>query len=512
MTASDDTQVLLTKAQGLRVVFPECERALEVRRLLTDDERRRLGKNLGRELEEKGFLVYLGLRGERLDGLAVITNEIGKTEPITFIVGANVDGTVRRVAVMVYRETHGGEVAARRFLAQFERKSLADPVELHRDVINVSGATLSATALCSGTRKVLAALDLLCLHTPAAELVAAARSGGAREIALRGADEHDPGPPNDGSPYLLEARRLVMGSELRVVAFTKSPGDAEPVQRALDAADRIDAALSDWRDDSELARVNRAAARGPVAVGETMLDFLVRSDELWRATRGAFDPAIGELVHAWGFRGGEPRRPDERELAALVAEGGFAGVTIDETTRTVAFTRPRVRLDPGAIGKGLAVDAVAAALRASGVTNALVDFGSTQLGLGTGEDGRGWPVAIRSPFNDGDAAADAMVEVIFLRDVACSTSGGYEKFIELGGRRLPHVLDPRSGHPAEQCASATVIASTGARADALSTALFVLGPEEGAATIDAIADAAGLIVPLARSAAAAPTRTSRWPR
>jgi thiamine biosynthesis lipoprotein len=526
-----DGSVLLTKGQALRVVFPRCERTLEVRRMLEHGEKRRLERALHRTLEERGFLVYLGLRAGELDGFAVITNEIGKTEPITFIVGANRDGSVRRAAVMVYRESHGGEVQARRFLSQFEGKSTRDPIELHRDVINVSGATLSAAALCNGTRKSLEVLEELFLHRPPDEIVREARAAGAREFelvqpqaesscspdaadrigpavpALRRQRAGDPDPQHAPISFLasIEARRLVMGSELSVVALSDAPGAFDVVQSALDAAERLDEVLSDWREDSELSSVNRAAGLAPVKVSEPMLDFLEQSSRLWRETQGAFDPAIGELVRAWGFRGGPPRRPDLGELADVLAKSGFAGVAVDPAASTVAFTRARVRLDPGAIGKGMAVDAVAAALRRAGIDNALVDFGSTHVALGGGPDGLGWPVGVRAPDDP-----EGILEVLYLRDRACSTSGGYQKFVELDGERFSHVLDPRTGRPARGCLSATALASTGARSDALSTALFVLGPGDGAGMIEPIADAAGLVA-WQEGGAIALTKTSRWP-
>src|SRR5262249_10130130 len=160
----------------------------------------------------------LGLAGAALDGFAVITNEIGKTEPITFIVGAERRGDgalrVRRVAVMVYRESRGGEVRSKRFLGQFEGKTRDDAIELHRDVVNVSGATLSAGALCNGTRKVLALLDLCVGRRAGDELLRDARARGAKEIELAPDAKADGGGSAAGGP--IEARRLVMGSELRV--------------------------------------------------------------------------------------------------------------------------------------------------------------------------------------------------------------------------------------------------------------------------------------------------------
>jgi len=484
---SDVAEVLLTKVQALRAAFPACDRALEVRRLLAPEEKRTLDATLHRELGEKGFLVYVGLRGEAIDGFAVITNEIGKTEPITMIVAVEPDGRVRRCAVMVYRESHGGEVRSRRFLSQLEGRRLGDPIEIHRDVIHVSGATLSSIALCDGTRKSLALLEQLCLRRDPAAVLADARRDGAKEIALAATEPGDPRLP--ASDPRVEARRLVMGSELAVVACSSDPGAHAAVQSALDAAESLDAVLSDWRDDSELSKVNGAAAAGPLPVSAPLFDFLAQSRELWQQSGGAFDPAIGELVRAWGFRGGAPVRPARELVAALVADGGFGGVALDVERRTVAFTRPRVRLDPGAIGKGMAVDLVVEQLRARGVTNALVDFGSSQRAIGPGEEGDGWPVAIRDP-----ADAARALEVVLLRDASLSTSGGYEKFVVIDGEKLPHLLDPRTGEPARARASATVLAPTAARSDALATALYVLGAEAGAAMIAALPATGGLHV------------------
>ncbi len=498
---SDATEVLLTKAQALRTVFPACDRALEVRRLLAPEEKRTLDATLHRELGEKGFLVYVGLRGGAIDGFAVITNEIGKTEPITMIVAVEPDGRVRRCAVMVYRETHGGEVRSRRFLAQLEGRKLGDPIEIHRDVIHVSGATLSSIALCDGTRKSVALLEQLFLRRDPTIVLADARRDGAKEIALGATEPGDPPPPPAAAPR-IEARRLVMGSELAVVACSADPNAHAAIQEALAAAEALDAVLSDWRDDSELSHVNGAAAGGPIAVSAPLFDFLSQSRELWQQSGGAFDPAIGELVRAWGFRGGTPTRPARELLTTLVADGGFGGVALDAARRTVAFTRPRVRLDPGAIGKGLAVDAVTERLRARGLANALVDFGSSQRAIGPGEEGDGWPVAIRDP-----ADAARALEVVLLRDASLSTSGGYEKFVVIDGEKLPHLLDPRTGEPARGSASATVLAPTAARSDALATALYVLGADAGAAMIAALPATGGLHV----SADGTTVRCGCWP-
>jgi thiamine biosynthesis lipoprotein len=239
----------------------------------------------------------------------------------------------------------------------------------------------------------------------------------------------------------------------------------EAARQALDEADAIEAALTWFRDTSELSRVNREAAAGPVAVGPLLFELLRLCRELHALTGGAFDPASTALSRAWGFLERSPRVPAAEALAAARALSGMDKVELDEAARSVRFTAPGVEVSFGAVGKGWALDRIAASLQERGVARALVSAGgSSQRAWGPDE----WELALEP--------ARRPLGRLFLRDGALATSAAGEQHFEADGRRYGHVLDPRSGWPAEGVRAASVVASEAAVADAVSTAILVAGP------------------------------------
>jgi thiamine biosynthesis lipoprotein len=249
---------------------------------------------------------------------------------------------------------------------------------------------------------------------------------------------------------------------------TLPPEDARHVglaRLALDEMDVIEGQLSWFRETSELSRVNREAGRGPTPVAPGLFALLALCRELHAATGGAFDPATTALSRCWGFLERRPRLPAEEEIAAARAGSGLDKVVVDGLARTVRFAVPGVELSFGAVGKGWALDRVAANLRVRRVPRALVTAGgSSHRGWG----GEAWEIALRPWGED--------LGRLRLRDAALGTSAAGEQGLEVEGRRLGHVLDPRTGRPAEGVRSASVVATEAAVADALSTALVVGGP------------------------------------
>lgn len=155
-------EVLLTREQALREIFPEAVRTVDDRRTLAPPQRSRLEHDLGRRLDDDEIVVTRVLDATgALRGYAVVTEEVGKYRPITFMVGVTPEFTVRDVAVLIYRESRGGDVKRRRFLNQYRGKSLRDPIDVSRDIINISGATISVRSLNAGVKRVLAELVVL---------------------------------------------------------------------------------------------------------------------------------------------------------------------------------------------------------------------------------------------------------------------------------------------------------------------------------------------------------------
>jgi FAD:protein FMN transferase len=279
-----------------------------------------------------------------------------------------------------------------------------------------------------------------------------------------------------------ELNTLVVGREAMAcrfeVAFNAGevPEATELAIAALDLVDGIEERISIYRDSSELARLNAAAAAGWVEVSPDVVDLLTRARELHDRTAGAFDIAAGSIVRAWGFLRRQGRTPSPAELAAATAACGMRWVELDAAAGRVRFLRPGVEINPGAIGKGWAIDRAVESLAAAGVRSVLVHGGQSSVrGRGTqGPDvpGRhGWRVGLRHPLRPGRRLA-----TITLDDRALGTSGSGTQFFIDRGRRLGHILDPRTGLPAEGVISATVLAESAAEADALATALYVLGP------------------------------------
>jgi FAD:protein FMN transferase len=241
-------------------------------------------------------------------------------------------------------------------------------------------------------------------------------------------------------------------------------------RQALDEVDRLEQQLTIFRESSEVSFINRQAADGPVRVEESLFSLLLLCQQLDRETGGAFDITSGPLSRCWGFlkRQGRIPEPDEIEKAKAVVGGDK--LLFDRDSCAIRFTRPGVEINLGSIGKGYALDRIAAMMRER-AREALLSAGSSSFrAIGGGNNG--WTVGVRHPGNK-----ERRLAIVRLRDAALSTSGSEEQFFEYGGKRYGHIIDPRSGMPADRVASVTVIAPAAALTDALATAFYVGGPE-----------------------------------
>lgn len=280
-----------------------------------------------------------------------------------------------------------------------------------------------------------------------------------------------------------EIHALVVGREAMACRFEivfnagEHPQDTEAALAALDLVDDIESRISIYRDSSEFSRLNATAATAWQRVSADTFALLEKAMELSGRTGGGFDIAAGRLVRTWGFLERQGRTPSAHDLATALGASGSRWLELDRVGRRVRFTRPGVELNPGAIGKGWALDRAVDQLVAAGITSCLLHGGSSSVravgrqGPGPRDDHGGWPVGIRHPLRPGVRLA-----TIALTDRALGTSGSGTQFFIDRGRKLGHILDPRTGHPAEGVLSATVLAPTAAEADALATAAYVLGP------------------------------------
>lgn len=269
-------------------------------------------------------------------------------------------------------------------------------------------------------------------------------------------------------PAQVERVVVAMGTMFRVevTAADRATGLAA-TEAAVRAVERIEQRLSAWREDSELSRLNQAPIDEPFALSAELRADLEAAAVWWRATNGAFDPTVGALLAAYDLRGAG-RWPETGALQAARHDTGFAHVAVEGG----AMVRRRaVQFDTGAFGKGLALDAAAAAARAAGASAATLDFGGQVLVSGGGADVRA-SLAIADPRDRRRAALRLEIP-----GGSVATTGNSEHGRTVDGRRLGHILDPRTGRPAEDFGSVTVWCADAGAADALSTALFVMGPD-----------------------------------
>ncbi len=268
-----------------------------------------------------------------------------------------------------------------------------------------------------------------------------------------------------GATHWIRVQRPAMACRFEVLLDSADAALVPAARAALDEVDRIEAALSWFRGTSELSLLNREGARGPVVVSPELFTLLRLCGELQVLSGGAFDPTSTPLSRAWGFLARQGQKPPPEEIEQARPSVGWEHVVLDEREHSVRFARPDLELNLGSVGKGWALDRVAAGLRAAGVTRALLSAG--------GSSQRAWG---RDPWEVALTSSGETLARLHLREAALGTSGAGEQHFELDGRRYGHLIDPRSGWPAEGVRSATAIAGEAAVADARATAFFIGGP------------------------------------
>ncbi len=292
--------------------------------------------------------------------------------------------------------------------------------------------------------------------------------------------------PATGLPPMTGGDRQLMGSPWHIgISGARDPAAARAaIERAFDEVARLESLLSEWRPTSEISRVSAAAGGAPARVGPELLACVKASLEVARWSDGAFDISWASLRGLWDFsRDSAHVPPTPDAVRARLPLWNYRNILVDEAASTIALRRAGMALGLGGVAKGYALDRVAEILVAAGFPDFVV-FGGGQVLVGGKRGGRGWRVGIQHPRTPERYFAFVEVE----GPASVSTSGDYEHSWEHEGRRYHHILDPRTGFPSERSASVTVISPTALWADAVDTAVFILGPRRG---LDALRTAPG---------------------
>jgi len=283
-----------------------------------------------------------------------------------------------------------------------------------------------------------------------------------------------------------------------------SGADPKKAEEALEAAfleiERVNILMSDYRPDSEVSRITRFAGQKEIPVSPETLEVIERALYFSRLSDGALDITIGPAFRLWNFR--EPKIPDGRSLRETLKRVDYRKIRVDRSRSSVFLEESGMELDLGAIAKGYAVDLACAALLKKGTENFLVKLGGEIKAHGERGPGTPWVIGIQHPRIPSELLARLRIQ-----NAAVSTSGDYEKFFVKEGERYHHILNPSTGMPARECQSVTILAPASMDADALSTTVFVLGPQKGFSLIEKIPGVHAVIVDRRGSVLLSP----RWP-
>ncbi len=290
-------------------------------------------------------------------------------------------------------------------------------------------------------------------------------------------------PEEPAEPVMVRGSRAIMGTVFQVTTVGLPEEEAEPIiERALDEMDRLEDVLSEWRDDTEIGRINARAGRpGAIDIGPDTTTVLDAALHVSRWSHGAFDPTWAALRGLYTFQPGETRVPSRAEVRARLRLVGYEDLELDSEAHTARLARAGMALGTGGIGKGYALDRAGAVLRDAGVESYML-FGGGQVQVHGMRGDRPWRVGIQHP-------RDPATYIGFLEatDGSISTSGDYEHaFVGDDGAHWHHIIDLSTGLPARRSMQVTLLADEGVYADALSTACFILGPAECITMLDEI--------------------------
>jgi len=295
-------------------------------------------------------------------------------------------------------------------------------------------------------------------------------------------------------PGLIREKRLALGTIVEIAVADKNKPNkviAKAIEKAFAEIERIETLLSRFNPQSDISRINQDCYVRATKVSPETIDLLERSIEFSRLTNGAFDITVWPLIETWGVDQGKRQElPSVEELVAAMDRVSYSYIDIIESEQSIFLARPGMSLDLGGIAKGYAVDRAGAVLKQEGIESALINAGGDIYAFGQRGEEQKWNIALEHP-----RKTDVMLTALELKDQAVATSGDYQKYIEIEGKRYSHIINPKTGYPATDAAvSVTVLADTCLAADALATSVSVLGPEQGLQLIDQLNNTEAIVI------------------
>jgi len=292
-------------------------------------------------------------------------------------------------------------------------------------------------------------------------------------------------------------QRLVMGTFTRIVAVAM---DRETAIKCMEAGfaelEAVDDSMSDYKEDSELSRINTDGFAGAVAVSDSVFEVLEKSVEYSKKSGGAFDVTVGPVVDLFREAKKKGVKPTEEEIAEAKAKVGYEKLKLDREKKTVRFAVDGMRIDLGGIAKGYAIDEAIWAMKKGGAIGGMVDVGGDIRCFGAPAKGKDfWLVGLQDPsVEKEDMGPGKYLLVLKLGDAAIATSGDYRRFVMVDGEKYSHIITPSSGEGVRGLSSVTIISKTAIDADALATSVSVLGAKTGLELIEGEKQAEAILI------------------
>ncbi|WP_340063646.1 FAD:protein FMN transferase [Ascidiimonas aurantiaca] len=283
------------------------------------------------------------------------------------------------------------------------------------------------------------------------------------------------------SAQVTEKRTVkLMGSRFDITIAAGSEVRArDAVNKAIAEIQRIEKCISSWDANSETSQINRNAGIQPVKVSKELFELIQRSLQVSAVTGGAFDISFASIDKVWYFDGRMTQMPSEESIKASVEKVGYKNIVLNTDEQTVFLKLPGMKIGFGAIGKGYAADKVRTLMKEMGIPAGIINASGDLTTWGYQPDGTEWKVGITNPLNQNKVFSWFPVV-----EAAVATSGNYEKYVVLNGKKYTHIIDPRTGYPASGLVSVTVFAKSAELCDALATAIFIMGTQSGIHMID----------------------------
>ncbi|MEG0084970.1 MAG: FAD:protein FMN transferase [Niameybacter sp.] len=288
-------------------------------------------------------------------------------------------------------------------------------------------------------------------------------------------------PSNASSNEPLKRTELLMGTTVSITLFDHQT--EETLDAAFNLVKNLENELSLNKSSTLLTQLNASSGTSPYKVNSTLFDIVEKGLYYSQLTNGSFDLSVGPLVKLWSIGLPEARVPSQTEIDATLPLIGYQNITLNKEDSSIYLHKPSMQLDLGGIAKGYTADAIATLLSSKGVGHALIDLGGNIYTLGAKIDGSLWKVGIQDPFE----SRSNIVGYVSVANQSVVTSGIYERYLEADGNKYHHILNPQTGYPFENdIAGISIISDTSIDGDALSTAVFSQGLEEGMAFVQTL--------------------------